>query len=71
MMLVALSFVFGPLRTATMGARVLLGVVAGFSFYICSEIFGPLSIVYGLPAYMSAGMPALIFSAGALYFIRK
>ncbi|WP_298771966.1 LPS export ABC transporter permease LptG [uncultured Shewanella sp.] len=71
MMLVALSFVFGPLRTATMGARVLLGVVAGFSFYICSEIFGPLSIVYGLPAYLSAGMPALIFSVGALYFIRK
>lgn len=71
MMLVALSFVFGPLRTVTMGARVLLGVVAGFSFYICSEIFGPLSIVYGLPAFISAGMPALIFSIGALYYIRK
>ena len=71
MMLVALSFVFGPLRTVTMGARVLLGVVAGFSFYICSEIFGPLSIVYGLPAFISAAMPALIFSIGALYFIRK
>lgn len=71
MMLVALSFVFGPLRTVTMGARVLLGVVAGFSFYICSEVFGPLSIVYGLPAFISAGMPALIFSAGALYYIRK
>lgn len=71
MMLVALSFVFGPLRTVTMWARVLLGVVAGFSFYICSEIFGPLSIVYGLPAFISAGMPALIFAIGALYFIRK
>ncbi|MCC4831295.1 LPS export ABC transporter permease LptG [Shewanella sp. 1_MG-2023] len=71
MILVALSFVFGPLRTVTMGARVLLGVVAGFSFYICSEIFGPLSIVYGLPAYISASMPAVLFSAGALYFIRK
>ena len=71
MMLVALSFVFGPLRTVTMGARVLLGVVAGFSFYICSEIFGPLSIVYGLPAFISAGMPAFIFSVGALYYIRK
>jgi len=71
MMLVALSFVFGPLRTVTMGARVLLGVVAGFSFYICSEVFGPLSIVYGLPAFISASMPALIFSVGALYYIRK
>ncbi len=71
MILVALSFVFGPLRSVTMGARVLLGVVAGFSFYICSEIFGPMSIVYGLPAYIGAGMPPLLFSIGALYFIRK
>lgn len=71
MMLVALSFVFGPLRTVTMGARVLLGVIAGFSFYISSEIFGPLTLVYGLPAYVGAMMPALIFGVGAIYFIRK
>lgn len=71
MMLVALSFVFGPLRTVTMGARVLLGVIAGFSFYISSEIFGPLTLVYGVPAFIGAGMPAVIFSAGAVYFIRK
>jgi len=71
MMLVALSFVFGPLRTVTMGARVLLGVIAGFSFYISSEIFGPLTLVYGLPAFIGAVMPALIFSVIAIYFIRK
>ena len=71
MMLVALSFVFGPLRTVTMGARVLLGVIAGFTFYISSEIFGPLTLVYGLPAFLGAMMPALIFSSVAIYFIRK
>ncbi|NRD75049.1 LPS export ABC transporter permease LptG [Shewanella sp. VB17] len=71
MMLVALSFVFGPLRSVTMGARVLLGVIAGFIFYISSEIFGPMTLVYGLPAYIGAMMPALIFSAVAIYFIRK
>lgn len=37
MMLLALSFVFGPLRSVSMGARVLSGVVAGFTFYISSE----------------------------------
>ncbi len=34
MMLMALSFVFGPLRSVTMGARILSGVVAGFNLYI-------------------------------------
>jgi lipopolysaccharide export system permease protein len=71
MMLVALSFVFGPLRTVTMGARVLLGVVAGFSFYISNEIFGPMSIVYELPAYVGAVAPSLLFTGVAFYFIRR
>ncbi|WP_335911810.1 MULTISPECIES: LPS export ABC transporter permease LptG [Shewanella] len=71
MMLVALSFVFGPLRTVTMGARVLLGVIAGFTFYICNEIFGPMSIVYELPALMGAMMPSVLFTGAAIYYIRR
>jgi lipopolysaccharide export system permease protein len=71
MMLVALSFVFGPLRTVTMGARVLLGVVAGFSFYISNQIFGPMSMVYNLPAMVGAIAPSILFTGVALYYIRK
>lgn len=71
MMLVALSFVFGPLRSVTMGARVLLGVVAGFSFYICNEIFGPMTMVYQLPAFIGAGAPALLFAGAAVFYIRR
>ncbi|MBV7314484.1 LPS export ABC transporter permease LptG [Shewanella sp. NIFS-20-20] len=71
MMLVALSFVFGPLRTVTMGARVLLGVVAGFSFYISNEIFGPMSLVYNLPAALGAIAPSVLFTGIAFYFIRR
>lgn len=71
MMLVALSFVFGPLRTVTMGARVLLGVVAGFSFYISNQIFGPMSMVYDLPAVVGAVTPSILFTSLAFYYIRK
>lgn len=71
MMLVALSFVFGPLRSVTMGARVLLGVVAGFSFYISNQIFGPMSMVFSLPPAVGAIAPSLLFTGVALYFIRR
>ncbi|MDF0533877.1 LPS export ABC transporter permease LptG [Shewanella yunxiaonensis] len=71
MMLVALSFIFGPMRNVTMGARVLLGVVAGFVFHISNEIFGPLSIVYNMPAFFGAIMPSLLFTGAAIYYIRK
>ena len=60
MMLLALSFVFGPLRSVTMGARVVSGVIAGFAFYISSEFFGPVTLVYGIPPVIGAIAPSLV-----------
>tara|TARA_Y100001956_G_scaffold79684_2_gene93262 strand:- start:1459 stop:2529 length:1071 start_codon:yes stop_codon:yes gene_type:complete len=71
MMLLALSFVFGPLRSVSMGARVLSGVVAGFTFYISSEFFGPLTLVYGIPPAVGAIMPSIVFLSLALMLLRR
>ncbi|MFS1914467.1 hypothetical protein [Vibrio sp. 10N.286.48.B7] len=32
-------YLYGPLPSVTMGARILSGVIAGFTFYISSECF--------------------------------
>jgi len=71
MMLMALSFIFGPLRSVTMGARILSGVVAGFSFYISSEFFGPLSLVYNIPPVFGAVMPSIVFLSIAIMLLRR
>ncbi|GLT19939.1 LPS export ABC transporter permease LptG [Vibrio zhanjiangensis] len=71
MMLMALSFIFGPLRSVTMGARILSGVVAGFTFYISSEFFGPLSLVYNIPPVFGAVMPSVVFLTIALILLRR
>lgn len=71
MMLLALSFVFGPLRSVSMGARVLSGVIAGFTFYVSSEFFGPLTLVYGIPPVVGAVMPSLVFLTFALMVLRR
>ncbi|GEM76000.1 LPS export ABC transporter permease LptG [Vibrio sagamiensis] len=71
MMLMALSFVFGPLRSVTMGARVLSGVIAGFVFYISSEFFGPLTLVYNIPPVFGALAPSLVFLAIAIMLLRR
>ncbi|GAK83519.1 predicted permease [Vibrio ponticus] len=71
MMLMALSFIFGPLRSVTMGARILSGVVAGFTFYISSEFFGPLSLVYNIPPAFGAIMPSLVFLTIAIMLLRR
>jgi len=71
MMLMALSFIFGPLRSVTMGARILSGVIAGFTFYISSEFFGPLSLVYHIPPVFGAIAPSLVFLTIALLLLRR
>lgn len=71
MMLLALSFVFGPLRSVTMGARILSGVISGFTFYISNEVFGPMSLVYNLhPAFGALG-PSLVFLFITLLLLRR
>lgn len=71
MMMLALSFVFGPLRSVTMGARILSGVIAGFSFYISSELFGPLSLVYQIPPVLGAIAPSIAFMLVAVLLLRR
>ncbi|WP_028117845.1 LPS export ABC transporter permease LptG [Ferrimonas senticii] len=71
MMLLGLSFIFGPLRSVTMGARLLLGVVTGFGFYISNEIFGPMSLVMGLPTFLGAMLPSMLFAVAGYYLLQR
>lgn len=71
MMLLALSFVFGPLRSVSMGTRVLCGVVGGFVFYIADQVLGPLALVYHLPVIVGAVGPSIIFLLLTIYLLNK
>ena len=51
MLLVALSFIFGPLRSVSMGARIMMGVGTGILFYVSNEVMGSMSLVYQLSDY--------------------
>ncbi|RUO72375.1 LPS export ABC transporter permease LptG [Pseudidiomarina sediminum] len=71
MLLVALSFIFGPLRSQTMGARILLGVITGFGFHVSNEIFGPLAQVYQLPPMLGALLPSALFATAAIWMMQR
>lgn len=71
LVLVALSFVFGPLRSATMGFRVFVGVVIGIAFQFAQNLLGPSSIIYGFSPLYAVLLPiALCFIIGLLLLIR-
>ncbi len=71
MLLMALSFIFGPLRSVTMGARIILGVLTGFGFFVCNEVFGALSGVYQLAPFLGASLPSFVFILLSLYLLQR
>lgn len=60
MVLIAISFVFGPLREVTMGLRVAAGVVAGLIFHYGQQFFGHLSLVFRTEPLLAAGLPPVL-----------
>ncbi len=71
MLLVALSFIFGPLRSVSMGARIMMGVLTGLLFHITNQVFGSLSLVYQLPPALGAIMPSVLFVSVALFLMKR
>ena len=71
MLLLALSFIFGPLRSVSMGARIMMGVVTGILFFVCNEVLGSLSLVYQFPPIVGAISPSILFVSIAWYFMNK
>lgn len=71
MIWLAIPFVFGPLRNATMGLRILLGATLGFVFITLDQFFGPLSVVYRLPPQYAALIPIALFALLAYTLQRR
>ncbi|MET1253513.1 LPS export ABC transporter permease LptG [Aliikangiella maris] len=71
MMFLAASFVFGPMRNVSMGARILGGVMVGFGFHLTNQTFGPASLVFNLPPLFGAVSPLLIFALVGFYLMKR
>jgi len=71
MMFLAIPFIFGPLRSSSMGARLMIGALFGFSFHILNRIFGTISQVFQVSPLIGAFVPGLLFTLIAILLMRR
>lgn len=71
MLVVAMPFVFGPQRTTGAGQRLLAGLLLGLGFFLSNYLLGNVVLLYGLPPFLGALLPPLIFLAGGFYALRR
>lgn len=71
MMILAIPFIFGPLRSSTMGSKILAGATMGFGFHIVNRFFGPVSQVFQWPPEVAAIGPTCLFALLGIYLMRR
>ena len=71
LVLVAASFVFGPLREATMGFRIFVALSVGLGFTIVQRMMEPVSLLFGFPPPLAAATPILLLALLGVFLLRR
>lgn len=71
MMLFAVPFVMGPLRSAGAGQRLLVGVLIGVGFYVVNEVTANTGQIFGWIPVLSAGLPTLLLLVAAFWRLSR
>ncbi len=71
MVLVAISFIFGPLRSVTMGFRVFCGIIVGLTFKFAQDLLGPSSLVFGFNPILATLIPLGVFILLGIVLLKR
>ncbi len=71
MVFLAVPFIFGPLRSAPIGGRILVGVLVGIGFYLFNQSFQHMGLVFGVLPWLAASFPTLLFAAIAWWMNKQ
>ena len=71
LVLMAISFIFGPLRSVTLGLRLFTGVLVGFTFQIAQDLLGPSSLVFGFSPLLAVLAPTAVCMLIGLWMLRR
>ncbi len=71
LVMIAISFIFGPLRHVTMGFRIFTGVIVGIIFRTSQDLLGPSSLIYGFSPLIAVLLPIVLSGLVGLFLLRK
>ena len=69
LVIVAISFVFGPLRSVTMGFRIFCGIIVGLLFKYVQDLLGPASLVFGFNPIFATLVPIAFSAVAGVYLL--
>jgi len=71
MVFIAISFIFGPLRSVSMGQRLMAGIIVGLLFHYAQQFLGHITIIFSIAPLMAALVPLLVCLFIGIYLLRR
>jgi len=71
LVLIACSFIFGPLRQQSMGFRLVIALFIGLGFYYLQDFLGYASLVYSPSPVWFVFFPILLMFIGGSYLLYR
>jgi len=71
LVVLAISFVFGPLREATMGFRIFVAIGTGLAFTLVQRMLEPVSLIYGVSPLMAVLTPVALCALVGVFLMRR
>jgi len=71
MVIIALPFCFGQLRSGGFGRSLFIGIMLGLGYYMLDKGFGHVVRVYNVPPLLGAITPPLVFLVVALLLLKR
>ena len=71
MLFISVPFVFGSLRSTGTGQRFLVGVMAGFGYFLANQLAGQAGQVYGWSPLLVSIIPGLVVMLAGIYALRR
>ena len=71
MIILAIPFVFGNIRTGNLGQSLFQGIMLGLAFYAANKGFGYVTLAYSLSPLMGSTLPVGLTLVVAIYFLRR
>jgi lipopolysaccharide export system permease protein len=71
MVFLAVPFIFGPLRSSSMGGRILIGSLAGVGFHLVNQTFQHIGLVFGILPWLAASLPTVLFAGVGIYMMKR
>ena len=71
LVLVGISFIFGPLRSVTMGQRLFSGILVGLVYKIAVDLLGPMGLLLGIGPLLANLIPIILCFLWGGWMLRR